>query len=134
MGVFVAVQGFTYTLSGVTELAPRSAVITPAPSATIKVGGKGVYRGALTLTFPPGTLASPAFTASAANTAPAVFTLSSSKIRTYYVEGQPALGVGDISAQGMVNGSAHTGYAAAPVTVPATVAITAAGQTKVAAS
>jgi hypothetical protein len=42
--------------------------------------------------------------------------------------------VGDQSGQVMVRGLATAGAAAAPVTVPATVAITAAGQTKVSAS
>lgn len=133
MGIAIAVHGFLYTLSGVSEVSPNSAVITPAPSARIKAGGKGIYSGAITLTFPAGTLAATVFTASGTNTIPAVFTINPSKIKKTFIHGKTALGEGDISGQIMVAGLMISGTTSMPVTVPATVSISAAGQNKVSA-
>lgn len=131
MGVALAVQGFRYSLSGVTESTPNSAAVAPPPSAGTKAAGKGMYSGSITLTFAPGTLASPSFTASATNTAPAVFTIKPAKITRCSVDGKTALGVGDKSVEVMVTGLMTVGSGTAPITVPASVAITGAGQTTV---
>jgi hypothetical protein len=90
-----------------------------------------MYSGSITLTFAPGTLASPSFTASATNTAPAVFTIKPAKITRCSVDGKTALGVGDKSVEVMVTGLMTVGSGTAPITVPASVAITGAGQTTV---
>lgn len=134
MGAIISVQGFVYTVSGVTETTPKSAVITPAPSSKTRAGGKGIYSGSIVMTFAPGTLASPAFTASVTNTAAAVFTISPGKITKCSVDGKTALGAGDKSGEVMVSGLMTVGSGTAPVRVPAFVTITHAGQDTVSAN
>jgi hypothetical protein len=131
MGVAIAVQGFSYSLSGVTESAPNSAAIAPPPSAGTKAAGKGIYGGSVTLTFAPGTLASPSFTASATNTAPVVFTINPARIARCFVDGKAALGAGDKSVEVMVAGLMNAGSGTVPVAVPAFVTIINAGQVTV---
>lgn len=81
MGSLVVVEGFTYTLSGVTEVSPGSGVVTTVPSSTLFIEGKGVYVNEIKITFAPQTLSSPLFSASNnLNTAPTTFTISASGI------------------------------------------------------
>jgi hypothetical protein len=133
MAIKVAVLNFSYSLSGVSEITPKSGVIAPPPSAKTKISGNGAYSGPITLTFPPGTLASPAFTASGTNTIPAVFTISPAKIVKFKVDGKICLGEGDISPPVMVTGLMVAGTSTAPTVVSATVKISSAGQNKVSA-
>jgi hypothetical protein len=128
MGTKVAVLDFEYSLSGVSEVTPKSAVIAPSPSSKTKITGKGVYRGTITLTFAPGTLSAAAFTSSGTNTLPAVFTINPAMITKLKVDGQTALGENDVSASIMVTGLKVSGEGSATVTVPATVKISSAGQ------
>jgi hypothetical protein len=128
MAIKVAVLNFSYSLSGVSEVAPNSAIIAPFPSNKIKASGKGVYSGPITLTFASGALASPSFTSSGTNTAPAVFTINPAKITKFKIDGKIALGVDDASSSVMVTGVRVTGNSTSPTTVSATVKITGAGQ------
>lgn len=81
MGSLVVVEGFTYTLSGVTEVTPGSGVVNTLPSSTLLIEGKGAYYNEIKITFAPQTLSSPLFSASNnLNTAPTTFTISASGI------------------------------------------------------
>lgn len=130
MGSLVAVDGFSYTVSGVTELSPGSAVIAPTPSTSFLVEGKGVYRGTITLTFAPGTLSHPSFATSVTNVSPAVFTISPAGVVTGFTGGENWLCEGDESDEVQVAGVGPGG----PVTAGATVQISGAGQTSLYAS
>lgn len=128
MGTNVAVFNFSYSLSGVSEVTPKSAIIAPSPSTKTKVSGKGVYSGPITLTFAPGALVAAAFTSSGTNTVPVVFTIIPSKITKFKVDLNIALGEGDVSSSVMVTGLMIAGSSTSLTTIPATVKISSAGQ------
>lgn len=128
----VAVQGFSYSLTGVTEVSPNSAVISPA-SIDLFIEGNGAHAGTITLTFAPSTLQAPAFTASATNTAPAVFTIDPTSSKSFNGSQNLVL-EDDESGSVTVIGVATSPGGPVPATASATCKVSSAGQTSVYAS
>lgn len=115
------VEGCTLQVAGAPEAVCQ---IETLPSTKVKLGGSFAYSGPLTVQI-SGALMGGAF-----NATPGTGTATIVPTVTTTIDGKPAITI-DCVGTGKLSGSAIAGTSTVPVTLPCTVTILNAGQTKV---